>query len=83
MQSCNIPDQQQGQVLACLAGLRTSWTTGIAEANARFNCNLLGMELSCFTASATCTQPSTAQDFDAKVVTMCKPVLIYLGVRFV
>jgi hypothetical protein len=82
MDSCNIPDQTQQQVLACLAKLGNSWA--LAEEFAGANCDLVSSDLDCFLRSQFCwgadeiTYPS-----DPNMPWICKPVLVYIGVRFV
>jgi len=83
MDSCNIPSQQQTDILACLAGLRSSWSTGMASVFAGQNCATVANQLDCFGAGYTCTSPQTAGDFDPSSTRICQPIIIYLGVRFV
>jgi hypothetical protein len=83
MDSCNIPKTTQDQVLACLARLRDSWTTGVAQTLTGAPCDYVSNELDCFaSASQTCMQGSN-DEFVVGTSRICKPVLIYLGVRFV
>ena len=78
LQSCNISGQG---VLDCLAKLRASWTTGVAESLAGKDCQTIAIDLSCFLQTSCSGAPSSG-DFDPKAF-VCPPVLIYLGVRFV
>lgn len=82
MDSCNIPDQVQESVLGCLAGLRESWTTGIAEALAGSPCDWIARQLGCFWYSHNCSG-TVSQDFDPKTTPLCDPIILYAGVRFV
>ncbi len=83
MDSCNLPSQNQTAVLACLARLRDSWTTGIAEALAGMPCDTVTSELSCFAyAGQACSFGSTAE-FVVGTTRVCEPILVYVGVRFV
>jgi hypothetical protein len=79
MDSCNIPEQQQGQVLGCLAGLQASWTTGIAGLLAGLNCNDVANELGCFVRSENCVGMGP-EDFAPEAI--CMPMPVYVGVRF-
>jgi hypothetical protein len=79
MQACNISSDLQKQVLACLATLRASWTSGIADALTGTDCTTVYDQLECFPYSRACTQRST-QEFDPAI---CLPVPVYVGVRFV
>jgi hypothetical protein len=81
MESCNLSAQLQGTVLACLAQLRESWTTGVAQALAGNECSHVDYELSCFVVASTCRLAS-AEDFNP-TDPICKPIPIYIGVRFV
>ncbi len=54
MQSCNMSDQA---VLDCLAKLRASWTTGIAQSLAGKDCQTIANDLSCF-EQTTCVRPA-------------------------
>jgi hypothetical protein len=83
MDSCNVPSQVQAGVLACLARLRESWTTGMAEVLAGVPCTFVNSELSCFVYSSTTCMPGTSEDFVVGATRICQPILIYLGVRFV
>jgi hypothetical protein len=83
MDSCNIPDQQQERILDCLAGLRESWTTGIAELLAGADCNHVAYQLQCFSGSWSCFGQYQPVDFDPNTTPMCNPVILYAGVRFV
>ena len=81
MDSCNIPDQQQAQVLDCLGRLGESWTTGVASVLAGSDCNYVATQLNCFTYSQSCLLG--APDFDPNTTPICKPMPVYIGVRFV
>ena len=83
MDSCNVPTQQQAYVLACLAQLRESWTTGMASVLATENCTSVNNDLSCFTYSYSCMSPPPTAEFDPANMPICQPIIIYLGVRFV
>jgi hypothetical protein len=83
MDSCNIPSQQQANILACLARLRSSWSTGMASVFAGQNCATVADQLSCFATGYTCMYPQPNSDFDPASTSICQPMIIYLGVRFV
>jgi len=81
MDSCNIPSDMQGVVLACLGSMHQSWTTGITAMLAGENCDTVDG------AFAQCSYPSgcypQSGEFDGTFPPLCTPVLIYYGVRFV
>jgi hypothetical protein len=79
MQACNISSDLQKQVLACLANLRDSWTTGIADALTGDDCTTVYNQLECFPYGRACMFGSN-QEFDPAI---CLPVPVYIGVRFV
>lgn len=81
MDSCNIPSQQQANILACLSGLRSSWSTGMASVFAGQDCVTVANQLNCF-AGQTCMMPPSG-DFDPASTRICQPVLVYIGVRFI
>jgi hypothetical protein len=83
MGSCNVPSQDQAAVLACLARLRESWKTGMAEALAGAPCTIVNSELSCFAYASTTCMSGSAADFVVGSTRICQPILIYLGVRFI
>lgn len=84
MNSCNIADWQQTEVLSCLAALRASWTTGLAQELAGQGCAAVASRLDDFECTmAPCQALGASDEFAAGDVPYCKPVLIYLGVRFV
>jgi hypothetical protein len=81
MNSCNIPKDAQGAVLACLATMHESWTTGITSLLAGEACNIVANAFAQCSYSAGCyPQPD---EFDGTLPNLCEPVLIYYGVRFV
>jgi hypothetical protein len=83
MDSCNVDKSRQEAVLTCLRHLRDSWTTGIAEALAGTPCEYVDDQLSCF---ASISKPCMTGSFDEFVVgstEICRPIPIYVGVRFV
>ena len=83
MDSCNVPSQLQTSVLACLATLRSSWSTGMAAVLAGQNCATVSNQLGCFASSYACLTGPPTSEFDPQSTPICQPVLIYLGVRFV
>ena len=84
MDSCNISDQQQQQILTCLATLGESWTTGLAEAFAGASCSLVGSDLNCFAMSRFCGgMYDMTISPDPNKPWICNPIIIYAGVRFV
>jgi len=79
LQSCNMaPDS----VLNCLAKLRASWTTGVAESLAGEDCNSIASDLLCF-LQQNCSGTPSSKDFSEVAAFYCPPVIIYAGVRFV
>jgi len=83
MESCNLPSQDQAAVLACLAGLRESWRSGMAEVLAGAPCTSVQAELTCFAYASSACMFRSADDFVAGATRICDPILIYLGVRFI
>jgi hypothetical protein len=84
MDSCNISDQQQQQILTCLATLGESWTTGLAEAFAGASCSSVGSQLNCLGQSQLCgSYRYTATWSGPGSELICNPIIIYAGVRFV
>jgi hypothetical protein len=81
MNSCNIPIDQQGTVLACLAALDSSWRAGIASALAGQDCMAVDSALDCGSGKVCGGQLSGA--FNPANPRICQSILIYLGVRFV
>ena len=83
MDSCNIPDQEQQQILTCLATAGDGWA-GLLEELAGLNCSLVGADLNCFGQSMVCggmneiTFPS-----DPNAPWICRGIPVYIGVRFV
>jgi len=87
MDSCNIGEQGQQQILACLATLGESWA-GMAEAFAGANCNFVSSQLACLAESWLCGGSlqitSSSGSLDPNTPWICQqPVLLYIGVRFV
>jgi hypothetical protein len=86
MQSCNIPDWEQQQILTCLATLGGSWT-GLAEAFAGDDCSFVYSQLSCLARSTLCGgmyEITTSSGYlDPNTPWICRPIIIYAGVRFV
>jgi hypothetical protein len=82
MVSCNLPSYVQAGVLACLARLRESWSTGMAQDLAGVNCAAVASNLSCFTSSVACAF-GTTNDYVSGTTRICEPIIIYAGVRFV
>jgi len=90
MDGCNIPDQQQQAIRACLATLGVSWSTALAEVLAGTSCDLVVDQISCLVRSQLCGGPiynvvarPGSSDWDANAPWVCEPVLMYVGVRFV
>jgi len=83
MQSCDMSDDEQANVLACLSNLRNSWTTGMASALEGNYCPEVSRLLNCFVNKPTCTPPYASDEFAPGDLNICKPTIIYLGVRFV
>jgi len=82
MDSCNVPASTQDSVLACLKGLRDSWTTGITQTLAGTPCDSVNRQLQCFTYSRACSGLGTPE-FTVGQTNICDPILVYVGVRFV
>ena len=82
LDSCNIPEGMQANVLTCLSALHESWTTGIAAVLAGQDCQAVSSSLEPCSYSSECTSGKPAE-FDPSSLRLCDPILIYLGVRFV
>jgi hypothetical protein len=83
MDSCNIPDQQQQQILTCLATLGASWA-GLSEEFAGASCSLVDSDLNCFAMSRFCGgMYDMTISPDPNKPWICNPIIIYAGVRFV
>jgi len=82
MDSCNIPSQQQGMVLACLEQLKSSWRDGIASALSGQDCGYVDAMLNC-NPNNVCSATYYSNEFDPKYPRLCQPVLVYIGVRFI
>lgn len=84
MNSCNISDWQQTEVLSCLSALRASWTTGLTQELAGEACATVTSRLDAFACSMGPCRPGsgTSADFTAGDVPYCQPIIIYMGVRF-
>jgi hypothetical protein len=86
MQSCNIPDWEQQQILTCLATLGGSWT-GLAEAFAGDDCSFVYSQLSCLARSTLCGGmyeiTTSSGTLDPNTPWICRGIPVYLGVRFV
>jgi hypothetical protein len=83
MDACNIPSQQQGAVLGCLAQLRSSWTSGMAAVLGAENCQAVASDVQCFAFSTYCYYSPPTYDFDPATTRICAPMPVYIGVRFV
>lgn len=85
MDSCNIPEGEQSEVLRCLTFLRDSWTTGLTQELAGQNCTAVESRLDdYFCWIGACEPPRGGPDeFVAGAAPYCPPVIIYMGVRFV
>jgi hypothetical protein len=84
MNSCNISNSQQTEVLRCLSALRASWTTGLTQELAGQTCAAVTSRLAAFACSMEPCLPRSekSDDFTAGDVPFC-PIPIYMGVRFV
>jgi hypothetical protein len=84
MQACNIPDDQQQRIMGCLSVMRASWTTGIVELLAGADCNTVAGALRCDPWDA-CSEAllGVGTEFDPTMPAICRPMPIYVGVRFV
>jgi hypothetical protein len=88
MDSCNIPDQTQQGILVCLAQMGDSWAGFLAEGFAGDDCSFVESQLSCLIRSTLCggmyeISPSSGTSLDPNTPWVCKPIIIYAGVRFV
>jgi hypothetical protein len=85
MDSCNIPAQQQGMVLACLALMDSSWSAGMPSALAGKDCMVVASALNCGVGvDLICVADQFPNaSFDPSYPTLCRPIIIYAGVRFV
>jgi hypothetical protein len=85
MDSCNIPDNQQAMVMACLSQVQQSWTAGLTSFLAGKDCNLVSTALKCDPSYTQCAYvpPSSSHDFDPQQLPLCRPILVYIGVSFV
>jgi len=83
MDSCNISSEQQDAVLACLAQLRSSWTSGIAAMLGAEGCQAVTSDVSCFIYSSNCMFSPPTGEFDPTMPDLCTPIPVYIGVRFV
>lgn len=81
MDSCNVAKDVQEAVLACLRRLNDSWTTGIAEALAGTPCTYVADQLACFAFAGQACVLGASDPFDSTEI--CRPIPIYIGVRFV
>ena len=82
MDSCNVPIPQQEMVLACLAQMQSSWRDGIASALAGQDCGWVDLMLGCdVERGRTCAQ--YPGELDPAYPRVCRPTIIYFGVRFV
>jgi hypothetical protein len=83
MDSCNITGLLREQILACLAKLGESWA-GLAAGFAGASCSLVDSDLACFVQSQMCGGPNTITfPSDPNAPWICRPLIIYAGVRFV
>lgn len=84
MDSCNVPESDQQKVLACLASIDESWTTGVTAALAGAACARVIDQLTCMASDSSDTCPPTRDPkFVVGTTRICQPRLIYLGVSFV
>jgi hypothetical protein len=85
MDSCNIPKDNQGMVLACLSKLQGSWSAALADYLAGKDCNIVVAALNCDTSlySQCYRGSSSTPDFDPEQLPLCRPIPIYIGVSFV
>jgi hypothetical protein len=81
MQSCNISSEDQGMVLGCLSQMRDSWIAGLTSQLAGADCADVTSQLNCSTRNIDCAYQSS--DFNLANLPLCRPILIYVGVRFV
>jgi hypothetical protein len=83
MQSCNISSDDQKRVLGCLSQMRDSWNAGLTSKLAGADCADVTSQLNCSTYNSDCAYQSSTTDFNLANLPLCRPVIIYLGVRFV
>jgi hypothetical protein len=84
LDSCNIPAEQQGKVLGCLAALDSSWSAGMAAALTGQNCSTVANALVC-NSDEVCAAEYGRPAFDPAHPYFCQPapIPVYIGVRFV
>jgi hypothetical protein len=84
MDSCNLREEVQQKVLACLANVDESWTTGLATTLAGTSCTSVNNDLACMVSNGSDTCPPVSDPkFVVGLTRICQPRLIYLGVSFV
>jgi hypothetical protein len=81
LDSCNIPSEAEGWILACLSRLHESWTTGTIALLAGKDCDTVARAFDRCSYASGCYPQS--DEFDGNLPELCAPILIYLGVRFV
>jgi hypothetical protein len=79
MEACGIAPAQQAQVSACLDRLRDSWRENLGVALAEDGCGNLDYQLACFLQD-NCGTTANPKEFNERDI--CRPVPVYLGVRF-
>jgi hypothetical protein len=83
MQSCNISSDDQAMVLGCLSQMRDSWIAGLTSKLAGADCADVTSQLNCSTNNRNCAYQSSDTDFDLANLPLCRPMIVYAGVRFV
>ena len=78
MRACGIDPTQQQRVNECLDRLKTSWRENMGAALANQGC-AMDYTLACFLKD-NCGETANTDEF--REWNICRPVLIYLGVRF-
>jgi len=79
MQACGIDPTQQQRVNDCLDHLKASWRENLGTPLAAIGCDSIDYKLACFLKDNCGTNP-TSEEFTEWSI--CRPILIYLGVRF-
>jgi len=84
MHTCNMSDGEQGAVLNCLAKMAAGWDTGLADTFGGVDCTKVVSQLNCLVRSQLCgSYEYTATWSGPGSELVCKPMIIYAGVRFV
>jgi hypothetical protein len=84
MHACNMSDLEQGAVLKCLATVGAAWNTELPAVFAGVDCSSVAQQLNCFVQSQFCGSYMYNAAWSGPDSTLvCRPIIIYAGVRFV